>query len=98
MKPFKTLLITLLLCFQAASAKTAGDFDKPWTPGPYVIDNPAKDAFCISAKGRSASIVVDPSDERGVARAARDLGTDIGRVSGVEAEVILSDKIGRAHV
>lgn len=98
MKPVKTLLITLLLCFQAASAKAASDFDKPWTPGPYVIDNPAKDAFCISAKGRSATIVVDPSDERGVARAARDLGTDIGRVSGVEAEVVLSDKSRKGQI
>jgi len=42
------------------------------------------DGFCLFAKGRAASIFVDTNDWPGVLRVARDLQTDIRRVSQVE--------------
>lgn len=38
--------------------------------------------FCIAKDGRTATIVVDGQDWKGVIRAARDLGDDIGKVTG----------------
>ncbi len=38
--------------------------------------------FCIAKDGRTATIVVDGQDWKGVIRAAKDLGDDIGKVTG----------------
>ena len=44
--------------------------------------------FCIASKGKTATIVVDENDWKGVIRAANDLGDDVRRVSGTVAAVV----------
>ena len=46
--------------------------------------------FCIASKGRTATIVVDDNDWKGVLRAANNLGDDVRKVSGTAAPVVES--------
>jgi hypothetical protein len=77
------------------------------TTNSFVSEKHNKDSFAIVAKGRAASIFVENNDWPGVVRAAKDLQTDIARVSGVNApltydyaqlgkQVILVGTIGRS--
>ena len=43
--------------------------------------------FCIAKDGKTATIVVDANDWKGVIRAANDLGDDVRKVTGTAAEV-----------
>ena len=54
----------------------------------YIGQVNMKDAFRIVDKGIAATVCVDPSDWKGVIRAANDLNDDIRKVSGVAAGVI----------
>ena len=45
--------------------------------------------FCIAKNGKTATIVVDIDDWKGVIRAARDLSDDVRKVTGVSAQVNL---------
>ena len=45
--------------------------------------------FCIAHEGQTASIILDTDDWKGVIRAARDLGDDIRKVTGVASQVDL---------
>ena len=45
--------------------------------------------FCIAKDGKTATIVVDIDDWKGVIRAARDLGDDVRKVTGISAQVDL---------
>ena len=45
--------------------------------------------FCIAKNGKTATIVVDTDDWKGVIRAARDLSDDVRKVTGVSAQVDL---------
>ena len=45
--------------------------------------------FCIASEGKTASIIVDADDWKGVIRAARDLGDDVRKVTGVASQVDL---------
>ncbi|MBN2805288.1 MAG: glycosyl hydrolase 115 family protein, partial [Prolixibacteraceae bacterium] len=56
-------------------------------PSQYIDTNASKNAFRIVANGKVAAIYVDPNDEKGVARAAKDLANDVGMVSGIAAQV-----------
>jgi hypothetical protein len=56
-------------------------------PVQYIDTNSTKNAFQIVANGKATDIYVDPKDEKGVARAARDLASDVGKVSGIEAKL-----------
>lgn len=56
-------------------------------PSQYIDTNASKNAFQIVANGKAAAIYVDPNDGKGVARAARDLANDVGKVSGIAAKV-----------
>ena len=47
----------------------------------------ALDTFCIAKDGKSATIVVDEQDWKGVIRAANDLGDDVRKVTGVASPV-----------
>lgn len=47
--------------------------------------------FCIAKDGKAAMIVVDKNDWKGVARAARDLGDDVRKVTGTAAPVVVGD-------
>ena len=51
--------------------------------------------FCIASKGRTATIVVDGNDWKGVLRAANNLGDDVRRVTGVEAPLLSPQLEGR---
>ena len=44
--------------------------------------------FCIASKNKTATIVVDENDWKGVIRAANDLGDDVRKVSGTVAAVV----------
>lgn len=43
--------------------------------------------FCIAKDGKTATIVVDENDWKGVIRAANDLGDDVRKVTGTASEV-----------
>ena len=45
--------------------------------------------FCIAKDGKTATIIVDIDDWKGVIRAARDLSDDVRKVTGVSAQVDL---------
>lgn len=45
--------------------------------------------FCIAKDGKTATIIVDIDDWKGVIRAARDLSDDIRKVTGISAQVDL---------
>jgi hypothetical protein len=49
----------------------------------YVEEKPGPDGFCIVRKKQVATVYVETNDHAGVVRAAWDLQSDIGRVSGV---------------
>lgn len=50
-----------------------------------------KETFCLAQDGKTATITVDIDDWKGVIRAARDLGDDVRKVTGVSAQVNLLD-------
>ena len=52
------------------------------TTNSFVSEKRSDDSFCLFAKGKAASIVVDTNDWPGVLRAVADLQTDVRRVSG----------------
>ena len=54
------------------------------------------DSFCIAKDNKVVTIVVDENDWRGVIRAARDLGDDIGRVTGIAAPVVENNSLTSA--
>ena len=54
------------------------------------------DSFCIAKDDKVVTIVVDENDWRGVIRAARDLGDDIGRVTGITAPVVENNSLTSA--
>ena len=45
--------------------------------------------FCIAREGKTATIILDAADRKGVIRAARDLGDDVRKVTGVASQVDL---------
>lgn len=45
--------------------------------------------FCIAREGKTATIILDAADWKGVIRAARDLGDDVSKITGVAAQVDL---------
>ena len=51
----------------------------------------AQEKFCIAKDGKAATILVDENDWKGVIRAARDLGDDVRKVTGVKAEVAVAN-------
>ena len=55
----------------------------------YVTSRAGRGRFALSAGGRSSAIVVSAQDLPGVIRAANNLRTDIGRVTGREPAVAL---------
>jgi len=47
----------------------------------------AQEKFCIAKDGKAATIIVDENDWKGVIRAARDLGDDVRKVTGVKSSL-----------
>lgn len=65
---------------------------EPRTPAQYILHQASPNSFGIVENGKSAAIYVDTSDYKGVVRAAKDLGDDVRKVSGVASTVIESIK------
>jgi len=93
-----SLLISLVLLAPSLFALTTNSFVSPKS---------SKGSFPIVAKGKAASLWVDANDWPGVIRVAKDLQTDITRVSGANAslahdtaaagkQIILIGTIGRS--
>jgi hypothetical protein len=65
---------------------------------PCVADAPSPGSFALARPGAVAAIVVDPNDWPGVIRAAGDLRTDVGRVTGRTPELFNADnRRGKCH-
>ncbi|MBN1769110.1 MAG: glycosyl hydrolase 115 family protein [Prolixibacteraceae bacterium] len=64
----------------------------------YIDTINSKNAFRIVAKEKAAQIFIDPNDEKGVARAAKDLADDIGKVSGIKAQVFEDVKTPKGSI
>ena len=47
-----------------------------------------EEKFCIAKDGKTATIVVDENDWKGVLRAANDLSDDVRKVTGIEAPLL----------
>ena len=54
------------------------------------VKNSENPDFCIAKDGQVATILVDENDWNGVIRAAKDLGNDVYRVTGVASPVVSS--------
>ena len=62
-----------------------------WIAGAHTPDSTVTDrGFCIAKGGRTATIVVDEQDFKGVVRAANDLGDDVRKVTGTASNVSVS--------
>ena len=59
-------------------------------------ESQSADGFVLAGNGRAATIVVSSHDYPGAVRAARDLGADIGKVTG-SAPAITLDSMPRGH-
>ena len=59
----------------------------------YIQQTRSEGSFRIAGNGTAAKICVDPSDWKGVVRAANDLGDDVCKVSGLSAKVISTTSI-----
>ena len=55
----------------------------------WTIMKAQTERFCIAHEGKTASIIVDVDDWKGVIRAARDLGDDVRKVTGVASQIDL---------
>ena len=53
--------------------------------------------FCIAKDGKAATIMVDENDWKGVIRAARDLGDDVRKVTGVASPLVESAAVPQQH-
>jgi hypothetical protein len=53
----------------------------------------AQEKFCIAKDGKAATILIDENDWKGVIRAAKDLGDDIRKVTGVAAPVVQTNSL-----
>lgn len=84
------LKFTLLMLIVLLGMTSNGESIKrntPRTPPNYILQKATPNAFKIVANAKSTSIYVDPSDWKGVIRAANDLGDDVRKVSGVASKV-----------
>lgn len=58
------------------------------TSSQFIQHEASKNAFAIVVNGKATSIYVDAADWKGVIRAAKDLGDDVLKVSGIKSEVV----------
>ena len=79
-----TFIITIFSCIVCSgiNAQTMKGSEMPQLP-----------PFCIAKDGKTATIVVDDNDWKGVIRAAKDLSDDVRKVTGREAP-LLSPQLG----
>jgi len=60
--------------------------------GSYITEAGGKGNFPLSVDGASAPLVLSSEDYSGIARIAEHLQADMGRVTGVEPEILIDDK------
>ncbi|MBR3506037.1 MAG: glycosyl hydrolase 115 family protein, partial [Lentisphaeria bacterium] len=73
---------------QSSDSNAEQQGPQPNTAASYVLFSGKAGAFRLAKDGVSAKILVDPSDWPGVVRAAKDLGDDVGKVTGSASEVV----------
>ena len=54
--------------------------------------------FKIAEQGKTAQIIVDDQDWKGVIRAAQDLSNDVMKVSGVTPEVVCANQVKEGSI
>jgi len=59
-----------------------------FTPPNYIQNKPGGNVFKIAENSKTSQIFVDPSDWKGVLRAANDLGDDVRKVTGTASAVV----------
>ncbi|MFD2325438.1 glycosyl hydrolase 115 family protein [Mucilaginibacter galii] len=64
----------------------------------YITQNPVGTSFPIKVGSKTASIVVDPDDWKGVIGAANDLGDDVRKVTGVPSIVVKSQQLSKGNI
>ena len=74
-------LAASLACGLPAAAPSQAS---PRPPDSYIVPNAGPGRFPLAVNGRGVPLHVSADDHPGVARAARDLQADIGRVTGAE--------------
>lgn len=77
------LLFISIPVYSSQNLKNGYDFTSQ-----YILKEESKEVFSIVKDRKAADIYVDPSDWKGVIRAAKDLGDDIKKVTEVSASVI----------
>jgi hypothetical protein len=87
---YYTLTLLLFLTINTFSQSIKKNDQR--TPANYVLHKMESKAFPIVANGKSASIYVDPKDWKGVIIAAKNLGDDTRKVTGVASQVVESTK------
>ena len=87
----KRILFSACCIFALAAASDVSAQQAPTMNAaaiPYVMFESAPGAFQLAKDGASAKILVDADDWAGVIRAAKDLGDDVGKVTGKASEVV----------
>lgn len=79
--------ILLFIILNNTAAQTNKD-QELLAPTQYILQQPVANAFKIVSDNSAAKIYVDPSDWKGVIRAANDLGDDVRKVSGLPSAVM----------
>jgi hypothetical protein len=64
----------------------------------YIVHTGSSTGFRIATKGKTAQIIVDPEDWKGVIRAANDLGDDVRKVTGTSSEIIQSNSFNQGVI
>jgi hypothetical protein len=82
-------VLILLLSVAAGPGVPGASGTTPDPPDGFVLFDRRPDCFVLSESGRSVSLAADSADFAGVRRALRDFRTDVGRVTGVEPEVLI---------
>ena len=57
-----------------------------------IVMRAQEKTFCIAKDGKTATIVVDENDWKGVIRAAKDLGDDVRKVTGIASPIVNSQE------
>lgn len=99
-RPLRLTLAAFLAFLFACVAAQAKPVDTKYLSNvpQYVLHESAPGAFRLAAGGTAASILVSGEDWQGVIRAASDLGQDIGRVTGMAAQVVKADTPRRGAI
>jgi hypothetical protein len=64
----------------------------------YITHSASGANFPIATNGKTAQIIVDPEDWKGVIRAAKDLGDDIRKVTGTASNVMMNTKFSSGEI